>query len=709
MAKQSLKNWTTHFLVVTSLVTSMSAPALSKEAVVNDTTPAALVPSLPEENTEDIAKLLSPDSPVMTEILKSNLLAQLQEEFDKAMKETVTEKNEKKQVVTMSRWQKEIAKAKIKIQLKGDTDLSKLNLNVKAGYTRNIAPTNANGEQRLTDIIELEIGNVNSLRAALRVKFSFSKVFKPKDFPNKNIKSEALFSGLYWVTDVPFSGSEVLTKMKVEETVRLEVDGTLGLYGRPEKIKDNVKSFAGVGYKRGATFLMDIGRITPTYTRVRFVGLKNRGSFDANLGFRKFLTNSRTGGTIGKALSIGVDLGFEIGDRLFYNYPVDSMMVMYGFNMAQPEAIEALDEVLGRTRKVGFIKLFDPTAEEKDLAKKLLAQAPKAETYAKEDRNKGPNDFRVKHEFRGRMTSQYHRTKLSGNASIFIEGKYSEGGSSTFVRQLDDADQEKNYLLMSQFIESSIEAGIGNALVLTSDRMKHAVDYFLHSDKDKVPGAFIEFVSRQEVEASSLNASDLEALKKRMLLSVNPNIVDRQKLENYLPTGRQESASYVFESSISPNGYKALAKIDRAQMVQNLIDFLDNHPEKQLMRLNDQVVGDGSSKPLFETAEEIAYPLKRILENSARTETTKDYSLLQAQPVFGRWVVSEFLPSQVPTNGQDDMMRYSVRFSSNNGTLEPLVIGQSTTTNVYQAVTFFRRVLEDRGFEMRIEELDGKK
>jgi hypothetical protein len=600
----------------------------------------------------------------------------------------------------MTRWEKEMAKLKIKIPIKVDTDLGDY-FGALVGVERRVEPTNVAGEQRLTDVYRLKVRVGAGFKVETGVAVNFIRIFRGED-----AKKTALFAKFYGLNRIPRKASDVLTKMNKEETVRLEFDGDVGFgFGGTEK-EGREKKTAGASLMTGATFIAEIYKHTEKQAQTRFVGLRSQLKGGVTLGHLWSVVGSMLPGKVGKALSVGPTLGLNGGLN------AESLMVVYRFNLTSPEAMIALDEIFDGIRRVKFIKLFNPKRNGTALAKDLLEEAELAEQYALEfDKSKQEAkqsgqpltvEPKVEHLFRGRMVTSYFNFEPALRGSLAGYIGYKSGGSTTFVRRFNSNNEPEFFLLENFQTVDEKEAFEGE--MYRKDTSE--IDFLASAYENEKPGKLLSLVSRNERQESRFDNEDLALLKRITRKSLPTIMANDPAVEAFFPTTKQHSGTWSLQVTLTPDALKTIGeRMSKAHTAQSLYEFIDTHPEQSQMSLQSNQSDAGRGTGLGTESEQLAWQLYDFLNEKDEKRQAKQFNQMKGNVTWQKYILGQFLPKLVPDDKAEELVHVKLGFSSDETGMKELPMGTGEPSPILNAVKYMRRVLGDRDLNMRMDEI----
>lgn len=624
--------------------------------------------------------------------------AQAAEAGNSTEKVNTTEVAAAKTPQKQSRLEKEISRYRVRFSLNASTDV------IKASYRFVVQPTFVAGEQQRLDIYELGLGVDNTIRAGAAVRITFARIFKgPK------AKMDAITSCPIWPTSVPTSAQEAREKMKIGETTRLEVSGLLGAELSEDLGRGNGTGSASLGYKKEALFLADFYKHSENHIRTRFLGLKNHGqlNFGVNYNFiGKLLSGTFLPSKIRDQVSVGVGFNLTQSYNPFKDYPIDSLMVDYLFNLNNPEAKEALDQIFDNIKQGNFLSLFSLTSKnDDDLADVLIKRAAKAEKVSGEDRSKKVEDRRVYQIFKGRLqtslTSIDAPVRLTGMASL----SGSMGWLKTFVSRVNEQSLVDYSILNSSNLTGRTKFVFGRWETLDEDRL----DLLMGSDEKATVKDFKDLVIRIEAYDKSFSSRNLRNEMKKIRHLLPHELKNHPSLASFLPDENQTNGRLRYQLNFGIKAFKAIQQLHTATIAQSLLEYFDADLErKKSMNLpcEQTSAGDGDGNMGCGTfAYEKATEIKCALTDASMQKRYGCFQTLSRDGLFRKHILPEFLPSLLPADEVTNMIQFMGDFASNETGLRSVVIGQGNTTEIYRAVNFLRQILNERSLDLRLEEI----
>jgi hypothetical protein len=594
-----------------------------------------------------------------------------------------------------------------------------------ANYTYVVEPAFRNNEQLRKDIWAFQIGARTgtslNVGATTTVRFTFTRFYGGHD-----AKINALKACPYLPNQIPLNSNEVKSKLRNGDGFRFEVIGSTGL-GKTESASGVRNGEIGLAVKTEALFLMDLFKLNNTFARVRLLGVKNRGEASVGFTLQNPTPLNFIGGRIQQLFTLGLSGSLRKTIPLTFlkdKYPLDTMMVDYLFRFSTPDQVN-LDEVRNRTdtaeaaleelyrgiKRFGFVDLFlsapgsSDDADER-LGEKLLEKVKIAETLAKEDLadfRRGEikaQDMRVRSFFKGRMQSSL----IAGEGRLWFSEIFSKesqiGNLNSFVTSFDEDVTPSYYFLNSSFERGQTKKYFGrNRYNYTQD-----FDVLVNSDRNRQVGTLSDIVIRTEIQDTDMRARDLEQIKKNIQRSLPNEFKNDPKIVNFFPTTDQHNAFISHRFVFGHEAFQTLATLDRNEIFMKLSSFIENHPERNFMHIPSDRGEFDSGLSFSDYVNRRAREVYDVLDPSkSNEETLKAFRTAQRDPVFEKYIVSEFFTSLLPASRAESLFGLNLRFSSlEAGSPAPVNLGQRSVSPVYEAVSFLRSVINDPSLDMQI-------
>ncbi len=644
-----------------------------------------------------------------------------------------------------------------------------------------VEPAFRNNEQVRKDVWIFPIGlragiNKVGLSATATVRITFSRFYG-----GENAKWKAIKACPYLFTSTPRTTNDIKENLRDGDGVRFEIIGTTAAStGKvaPTTIEANIYA----GAKTEALFLMDLYKLNNQVARTRLLGVKNNGEFSVGFTAKNNNPLDFIRGKLRDALTLGL-IGSVRKTFSFFSlsddYPLDTMMVDYLFRFSTPDKIKDLDSVRNRSdiaesameellmniRKFGFASLFinlpkKNADQDREFGRNLLKKVKKAEDMAREDLNRYRNepDFEEKHMrvrsfFKGRMESDL----FAGEGKLWFSEVISKHGQignlDSFITSFDENMQPRYYYLNNTFERAKTRKYLGRQQY----NYTHDFDILINSDEARQTGRISDIVLRTQVQDTDLDKEDIQALKNSLARSLPKNFKNDPKFHAFFPTTDQSNAFLSHRYIFGHEAFKAIADYDKNLLGQMLYEFLDTHPDREMMHLKpDNPVNQGGLgtyalekayeinniiSPEITDADIRKYPdipmmlkkleefgykthgflvTKEISEDHARSnpelvtykqklnaygnEKSKEaFKIAKREPIFAKYIVGEFFASILPENISSSLFGLNLKVTSRElGEPTPIDLGEKKVSAVYDAVSFLKAVISDPNLDMQL-------
>lgn len=616
-----------------------------------------------------------------------------------------------------------------KLKILGST-VAEIELNIKnfqisadTYYRLEVKPSFRAGRQMRRDIYVISLKGSSMISMGTEVRITFFREFDSKADALSDLRP-------YGLNRIPRNANELITKLNVDDGVRIQVMGNLEISKEFSDIVNATNLSAVLGYDIfQGLFTADIFRYNENDVRARFVGTVNRGTVKARAGLNWLYTfkGSKVLPRWFKQLfEVNLDFGISKSFNFFDKYPIETHVADYYFrfnNMtlgqevippscdfqvptgiasidnAELSAESAFDEVLANISSGKFMAVFNPNLDEDGLSVSFQKNASRAETIACVDADLANHKKRVQHFFRGRMSSDIFSFDFGPKISHLLRSKITEGSSEVYVASLATGQEFNHYVLLNTAMKSDESYLFGR----WENKYETDLDALYQSDKDKNIIGFLDFVKRIHYREKSMSTSRLNSIRNTLDRSIPENFPDRNRLLDLVPKTQQRDSWISFVYTLSNRVMFELEKIDRAMLYQKLESFLLNHPEKYKMGLPSNNLGD-SGPSETDYINDMYYRLARVADSSVSSkERFQALKELMADKIFSEYVFREFFPSLIASDIALSEMSIAMSVTSKDIPLVGDRIGNNQYSQVYSAVLLLRSILNDSSLDIRLE------
>lgn len=594
-------------------------------------------------------------------------------------------------------------------------------------YRLELRPSFRAGKQMRKDIYVIGLKGSNKIAAGAEVRITFFREFDSKVDALSDWKP-------YGLNRIPRNAEDVLTKLNIDDGLRIEAMGNLEISDTFSKITSNTNLSAILGYELfQGLFMLDIYRYTADEVRARFMGTLNRGTVKSKIGL-DWLSKNKVAKFLPRwfkeLFEVSMNINISKSFNFFDEYPIETHVADYYFRFNSPlasqnsissacnfqvktgdeitdnravSAEDAFDELIKNVRTGKFISLFNPNLQEEKLSAAILKNASKAETLACADRQLPSYKRRVQHFFKGRMGSNIFSFDFGPKISHFFRNTTQSGHSEVHVASIEKGQDFSYYLLLNSTYRDEFEAVFGR----WESEYKSEFDALYQSDKNKTVGPFLDFVKHIQYRDKSMSISNLNDLRETLNRSIPTNFTDRDKLLNLVPKTEQKDALISFVYSLSGQVVEQLSRVDRGYLYKQLESYLENHPERAQMGIPNPYgsSGEGGGGPSFN--EYVLSMYNHIVRFTTLDLDSRERYIslreLVRNRVFTEYVFRELFPKLINNSAPHDIMSVSMSVMSKDIQLQEDRIGRNQYSSVYGAVLLLRSILNDRSLDLRLE------
>ncbi len=622
-----------------------------------------------------------------------------------------------------------------------ELNILKMPIQANAYYKFEAKPSFHDGKQLRKDIYVIGLNGSSFISAGTEIRITFFREF--------DTKFESVFSELpYWFDQIPRSASE-MSKLKVQEGVRLEIIGKVSVSKNVSNLLSSTTLSAAIGYDLfQGLFMLDIFKYTPNEVRARFMGTIDHGSLNAGAALNG-LTGFKVMNLIPKWFKRYTDFGLTANVTksfsFFDKYPIESHVVDYFFrfksekdaspisakcaqsgegefevssqDQSPPTSEQAFDQILNSVKSGKFVSLFNPNLRETAFSVALLKNAVIAEKLACQDRALPAERRRVLHFFQGRIASDGYSINFGPKLGRIAGIENSVGGSESFISSTNEKKEFDYFLLLNSTGKYTNHFLFGRS----ENEYTTDLDALYRSDKDKNVLTFLNFYQHLRYKQKNMSASDLKDIYSEVARSIPSQFPYRGDVLNLIPKSDQRNSLISIVYSLSQQAIVDLDKMEKGELFQKLSNFFENHPKKHLMNL-PRGLGDGESKSFNEYVVEVYNMLNKLSWKAAedisnlpleeRTQIGRERYValkeLLGTPVFTEFLFKEFLPQLIHQDDATKAMSVQLNVQSDAIPRFEESFGDNQYSSIYDAVLLLRTIINDRSLDLRLESTTGQ-
>jgi hypothetical protein len=569
------------------------------------------------------------------------------------------------------------------------------------------------------------------LSTQAEIKITFSRLTEDK--------KSSILALPYFVQRFPITSEVAKKKLEPGDAVRLEVSssGTVG-FGRGDSFgSDTVKSTVGLGLSgsRSALFLADFYKMKNDRIRTRLVMSRNLAALYAGVNLSVFDLFDTGTGLVDRILKRVFKcniLSLGKNSSPFYDYPTDTLMVDYVFNLQTPEGSQAYDAMLAHLRSLDFLAQLNWVrtknwSTDQQVLEELVRFTGIAEKVFSDSLDKRPIDRAVNRLFKGRTQSDidsFVASSQCGPGNLIWKAHLNKAENSIGITHYLPSNQIENFALNSASRSGEIEVvkSEGGKEFRSLDVLLNANRTQDRSGKNKfVPTSVSDILLTKDIRENSLTPFELELFQTELYYQ-SPEIfslIDWSKFIGDRKTKTNVGLKYQFV--FHDTFLKILPRIEKKIVKERLISYIEALPEAFRTRLpHDRVTtcdqGRNCSETMFRFNEDITIIsnyIAKVLEATDTERKARDFKVLQRMSLFNEIGVG-FMLSLVPRPFPDGLKLEDLVFmrldanAENNAALN-FTFGQNDITKLYGSVLYILSLINDRGFDLRlqVDELTG--
>jgi hypothetical protein len=523
---------------------------------------------------------------------------------------------------------------------------------------------------------------------------------------------------------IPWRHEEVISLLRESDALRLEVYFDNGIY-----ISDSSgNSGFGITRSRGLRFLVDIYRLKNNQVRLKLVGQRNDGNLGSSFNINPLDTfDYGTSGFLRRLLSkiFKCELfSHKTTNSSMENPPIDTDMFDYVFNLKNPEAAKAYDEVMQEIRDFKYLNLLNPLNKD-SLVFKGRAQATQrvteqlellvqpADQVFRENRRNPPEERSVDRSFRAKARSALTGTSLSSKCLRLWNVEGLDSVSRTLIMNFDRADYVTYQIFENVLREKKTSFGLSNWGTVVRNSLNTLFKAELSDNNVFLPLELTDLTLTQDQREKDFTQKEFKSEVKDYLAYVLPPKVF--KSIDWIPferadSGAKTNVSLRYDIIFNQESFLAMEEYSQSQIEKQMRDYALNFPNAKWLETTPV---DGINRTRgarwydrfdYDIAQ-VSGPLEIILSKDPRHslgDKAKAYATIRANPLF-RQIGIGFLISMLPAESAADLMGFRLSMNGPNNLNITAKYGIEGETKTYLSVDYILRLISDRSFDLRLQ------
>ncbi len=381
----------------------------------------------------------------------------------------------------------------------------------------------------------------------------------------------------------------------------------------------------------------------------------------------------------------------------------DLFLADYVFNLRDPEAAAAFENLM--TRKVRFksLEVADPIANRNGLEKALITDLSEVEALSLADAKLPESERRVARLFKGSNASDTVGAKIGIGLNLFRlekSGYFSENRIQSFDDQevahkyrFDNYSQQDKRRFLFRLFDSteSINSGV-----------------LFEANEQYEPSVFNAMVMSREIKSSSLMTSEFDRIREQLRRTLPEPIYSQIQWRNWdYKFNERVNVYFRHQITFTLPALEALPALGAGDLYVKFKAYLATMPSPSAAPTTEGYpLGESNSVSLEDRydldLQRISVNLMKVADRGRSTiERYKAFVELKDNELF-REVGAGFLLRLLPQDRLDQLVHYEFELSAKGSESIRFTYGEHTESRLYQTLLYIQSILNNRSIDLRL-------
>lgn len=514
-------------------------------------------------------------------------------------------------------------------------------------------------------------------------------------------QKDSLLSLPYTPANLPFTAEKALDKLNPGDFVAFEGNLSLVVSIGHNFFQGVLDAGASTHALVSGNFMVHIFRMVDNQVRVKLIGVRGKG-IGAGAGIElgddlSFVGLSIIDSRIEKFLNIApLRLNTGINNK-------DVFMVDYVFNLNDPTAREAYNQLLLYKVQLKDVKIANPFATRKDLMNELMTDLHLVEELALEDAQIPAPLRRVHRVFKGSSEVDTKEASMRFGLSLW---KFQAGRAyaENKVLNYDSRDRQEHFLLntFSSYKKTKVLFGLFGEESLTTSNLLFTANPDWKADR------FVTLTSSNQMKMKDVSNRDLRRIQNTVLETIGHKAyadIDWSPWTS-IP-GKKVNAYFKQEVFFNPEALLVLPNLKAASLSARFERYIEKKGRPQASALFDSGYPDhnffggwihefkGDFRKIGESLETIIRQDKTIDERYDAFETLHKIPIWRERGIG--FLMDFFTEEQRP-----QVLRYELVLSAQGVSGIHHVFGSFKEEKLYHSLMYIQNIIHNRSFDLRM-------
>ncbi|MEN0059900.1 MAG: hypothetical protein AAGB31_13760 [Bdellovibrio sp.] len=524
-----------------------------------------------------------------------------------------------------------------------------------------------------------------------------SEILFARQFRNQK---ESLTALPYTMRNLPFTAEKAIEKLVPGDFVAFEGQLSVVLSLGYDALKGDFSAGASTHAIISGQFMVHLFRMPENKIRVKLISVRNKGG------------GVRVGADLSEDLEIfGVSLLDNRIERWLNFTPFDIkaslgnsdvVMLDYVFNLNNPEAADAYDQLMRHKVLLKEVKIINPAVSNRDLTKELLTDLTDIEELAMADSLLPASERRIDRIFKGTTDSytKNARVKFGLNLWKFEAGRiYSQNK----VLNYSKSDAQQYFLLdtLSRYQKTKIFFGLYGEETLMSSNV------LFTANSDWNPERFIAFSTTQEMRIREVEKNDIKEAQRLVRTTIGQQEYSRIDWKNWNFNNKKVVNGY-FKQEVffNPDALRILSYLSQQNISEGFKKYIKEAGRPRSLPFIgsgdpfdhiENWVGafTGDTRRVANRLAIVINPQKTIQERHAAFQELQNIPIWREQGMG-------FLMSYIPEAQRPDLLRYEMTLSAKGMPSVSYNYGVFKEEKLYRSLIYIQNILNNRSFDLRL-------
>ncbi|MNJ99895.1 hypothetical protein D3C87_176760 [compost metagenome] len=512
-------------------------------------------------------------------------------------------------------------------------------------------------------------------------------------------QGQSLTAMPYTLKHIPLSAKNAIENLQPGDFVALQADlSVVFSVGASSSLSSVLDMKGSTHVFVSGEFLVHLYRMADNKMRVKLIAVRKKG----------------TGASAGITLSNFKIIGLKVIDRQLKRWthfdPIsikferalsDLFMLDYIFDLNNPQAALAYNELLTKKTRFKDFSVINPLQPESEMRKELLTDLSDIEDITHEDRTLPTEQRRINRVFRGANSADTSSARFRVGLSILkFESKTAYSQNKVIYY---DQDNNENYYLLDTYLSRTDFSFFFN---LYGDDVVSATNMLYSTNKSFAPERFVAMTLSTEMKMKDVSRNDFGKLQGQVRQVLPASEYAKIDWKSWA-TAESKVVNGYFKTELffHPDSIKMLPTMNQKMATQLFTKYIEktgipSTPPRHPAPYDDQYSGRWQDRYQSDISWLAIYMTKAFNPNLPSEER---YKAFKAMKDFGLWQEKGggFLTSFLPEDRLVNLVSYQMILSGRDADTVTYKYGNFAEEALYRSLMYIQNIINDRSFDLR--------